>query len=200
MPTTAGAAVAAACPPSTWWGRYLRHKRFLSLASLWAVCESVAVRVLFEADYSSWRSANEASLHAGRARNSKRYNGRRGEGRNDRRRSNMYAVDDDDERPSFQPPHIQRKLGKRKRVSQYHSVYYGRDDYTELSEFSKYVDADISAGGDEWDDDLDGTTFHIFQIAKPHTGSTLLNCILQGLLEAKSTTRHSRSKHAGGNY
>ena len=58
----------------------------------------------------------------------------------------------------------------------------------------------ISAGGDEWDDDLDGTTFHIFQIAKPHTGSTLLNCILQGLLEAKSTTRHSRSKHAGGNY
>ena len=183
MPTTAGAAVAAACPPSTWWGRYLSHKRFLSLASLWAVCELVAVRVLFEADYSSWRSAHEASLHAGRARNSKRYNGRRGGGRNGRRRSNTYAVDDDDEGPSFQPPHIQQKLGKRKRVSQHHSVYYGDDDYTELSEFSQDVDADISAGGDEWDDDLDGTTFHIFQIAKPHTGSTLLNCILQGLLD-----------------
>ncbi len=152
------------------------------MASLWAVCELVAVRVLFEADYSSWRSAHEAAVHAGRARNSKRYNGRRGGGRNGRRRSNNYA-DDDDEGPSFQPPHIQQTLGKRKRAQQQHSVDYGDDDYTELSEFSQDFATDTPAGGDEWDDDLDGTTFHIFQIAKPHTGSTLLNCILQGLLD-----------------
>ena len=171
MSTTAGAA-AAACPPSTWWGRYLPHKRLLSLASLWAFCELVAVRFLFEADYSSWRSA---AVHAGgRARNRKRYNGRRGGGggRNGRRRSNNYAVDEDDEGPSFQPPHIQQKRGA-----------YGDDDYTELSEFSQDFATDTPAGGDEWDDEVDGTTFHLFQIAKPHTGSTLLNCILQGLLD-----------------
>jgi len=38
--------------------------------------------------------------------------------------------------------------------------------------------------------------FHVFQIAKPHTGSTLLNCILQGLLEESIETGYAFLREA----
>merc|ERR1719199_2039409 len=34
----------------------------------------------------------------------------------------------------------------------------------------------------------DAEPYHIFQVAKPHTGSTLLNAILQGLFEQESAS------------
>lgn len=171
--STAAAAAASA------WGGGLPHKRLLSLASLWAFCEIIAVRVFFEADYTHWRSAHDAAVQAAAAAGNgkRRYNNNR-RGRNSRR-GGQHANDD---AASFQPPQI----GKKKRVQPITSttVHYSDDD-TELSKSSLDFTADIdtvSGDIDEWDDD-GGTSFHIFQIAKPHTGSTLLNCILQGLLD-----------------
>jgi len=142
MKRAAAAAVSA-------WGGGLPHKRFLSLASLWALCEIIAVRVVFEADWLPSRSAHDAAVQgAPGGRGGKR--AKRSGGRNQA----ATAVRGGDD-----------------------------DDYTTLSESSNDFTADIDkVGADDWDDD-GGTTFHIFQIAKPHTGSTLLNCILQGLLD-----------------
>ena len=182
--STATAAAASA------WGSWLPHKRLLSLASLWAFCEIIAVRVFFEADYSHWRSAHDAAVQAAaaaggkRANKSSRYYNRRA-GRNGRR-GRQHANDD---AASFQPPHLQQKLAQKKRGQSipHNTVHYSDDDDTELSKSSLDFTADIDTiisddVDDEWDDD-GGTTFHIFQIAEPHTGSTLLNCILQGLLD-----------------
>ena len=180
MSSTAAAAAASA------WGGGLPHKRLLSLASLWAFCEIIAVRVFFEADYTHWRSAHDAAVQAaeaaggGRAnKSSRRYSNRRG------RKSKRGGQNANDDTASFQPPHVQQKLSKKKKRIQPNTVHYSDDDYTELSKSSRDFTADIdtvSGDVDGWDDD-GGTTFHFFQIAKPHTGSTLLNCILQGLLD-----------------
>ena len=172
----------AAASAASAWGGGLPHKRLLSLASLWAFCEIIAVRVFFEADYTHWRSAHDAAVQAASAagNGNRRYNTNR-RGRNSRR-GGQHANDD---AVSFQPPQIGRK--KRMQPVTSNTAHYSDDDDTELSKSSLDFTADIDTVSgdndiDEWDDD-GGTTFHIFQIAKPHTGSTLLNCILQGLLD-----------------
>eukprot|EP00562_Extubocellulus_spinifer_P017243 CAMPEP_0178609718 /NCGR_PEP_ID=MMETSP0697-20121206/38789_1 /TAXON_ID=265572 /ORGANISM="Extubocellulus spinifer, Strain CCMP396" /LENGTH=1413 /DNA_ID=CAMNT_0020248299 /DNA_START=166 /DNA_END=4403 /DNA_ORIENTATION=- len=168
--TTAAAAAGAAC--NTW-------KRLLSLASLWAVCEFVAVKVFFDTDLSS---VGRGSLLTDAVGGGGNENGR-GRGKKGRFRRRRYT----DDGPSFEAPHMQKKAAARK----YQQKQREKQVQNQQQKKQKLDDDDAAMPSESEDsqqlDGLgspsDGTSYHIFQIAKPHTGSTLLNCILQGLLD-----------------